>query len=111
MNVISSEIIMNEAKSVTILRGGDTMELPIPTGFISLLSKARFEGFVSPRYPQIVDSVPPGVEVLQGNVRKGDTLIGVNGHFITFASDLGKDTTFNFERGLKQLTYSFRRGK
>jgi regulator of sigma E protease len=110
MNLVSSEIIMNEAKSVTILRGGDTMELAIPTGFISLLSKARFEGFVSPRYPQIVDSVPPGVKVLQGNVRKGDTLIGVNGHFIQYASDLGKDTTFNFERGLKELTYSFRRG-
>ena len=110
MNLVSSEIIMNEAKSVTILRGGDTMELPIPTGFISLLSKARFEGFVSPRYPQIVDSVPPGVKVLQGNVRKGDTLIGVNGHFIQYASDLGKDTTFNFERGLKELTYSFHRG-
>jgi regulator of sigma E protease len=101
---------MNEAKSVTILRNGDTMKLAIPTGFISLLSKAKLEGFVGLRYPQIVDSVPPKVKVLQGNVRKGDTLVGVNGHYIRYASDLGKDTTFNFERGLKTLTMSFRRG-
>ena len=109
-NVISSEIIMNEAKTLTILRNGDTMKLAIPTGFISQLSKNKLEGFVGLRYPQIVDSVPPGVKVLQGNVRKGDTLIGVNGHFITYASDLGKDSTFNFERGLKMLTMAFRRG-
>lgn len=109
-NVIGSEIIINEAKSVTIVRNGDTMQLAVPSGFISQLSKNRLEGFILPRYPQIVDSVPSNVKVLQGNVRKGDTLIGVNGHFITYASDLGKDSTFNFERGLKMLTMSFRRG-
>jgi regulator of sigma E protease len=111
INKIPSEIIMNEASSLTVLRDGKRINLAIPTGFISLLSKARLEGFVGLRYPQIVDSVPAKVRVLQGNVRKGDTLIGVDGHFITYASDLGKDTTFNFERGLKILTMSFRRGR
>jgi regulator of sigma E protease len=109
-NKIGTEIIMNEAKSMTVLRGADTMQLAIPTGFISQLSKNRLEGFIALRYPQIVDSVPPNVKVLNGDVRKGDTLIGIEGHFIQFASDLSKDTTFNFERGLKSLNYAFRRG-
>jgi regulator of sigma E protease len=110
INKIGSEIIMNEATSLTVLRNGDSVKLAIPTGFISLLSKARLEGFVGLRYPQIVDSVPPDVKVLQGNVRKGDTLIAVDGHFIQYASDLVKDTTFNFERRQKTLTETFRRG-
>src|SRR5580704_6756482 len=85
-NVISSEIIMNEAKSITVIRDGQRMELAIPPGFISSLSKARFDGFFGLRYPQIVDSVPADVKVLQGNVHKGDTLIAVDGHFITYYS-------------------------
>ncbi|HUB59262.1 MAG TPA: RIP metalloprotease RseP [Puia sp.] len=109
-NVIPSEIIMSEARSVTIVRNGDTMQLAVPTGFIAQLNKNRLEGFIGLRYPQIVDSVPSSVKVLEGNVRKGDTLIGVNGHYIQYASDLAKDSTFNFERGLTRLTMSFRRG-
>jgi len=109
-NVTGSEIIMNEAKSVTILRGGDTMELAVPTGFISLLSKARFEGFVGFRYPQIVDSVGPDVKVFSGTVQKGDTLIAVDGHYIRYASDMYKDTTFKYLTGVTKQTETFKRG-
>src|SRR5580698_788457 len=49
-NKIGTEIIMNEAKSVTILRDGDTMQLAVPTGFISELSKSRLERFFGLRY-------------------------------------------------------------
>src|ERR1700754_3526367 len=40
-----SEIIMNEAKSITIDRNGQRMEIAIPTGFINQLNKNRLGGF------------------------------------------------------------------
>ena len=109
-NKIGSEIIMNEATSLIVLRDGDSVKLAIPTGFITLLSKARLEHFFGLRYPQIVDSVPSNVKVLQGNVRKGDTLIAVDGHFIRFASDLYRDTSFAYVQREKSESMTFLRG-
>jgi regulator of sigma E protease len=109
-NVIPSEIIMNEAKSLTILRGGDTMELAIPPGFISQLSKNKLERFFGLRYPQVVDSVMPDVKVLSGTVQKGDTLIAVDGHYIRYASDMYKDTSFSYLTRVTRQTETFKRG-
>jgi regulator of sigma E protease len=109
-NVIPSEIIINEAKSLTVLRGGDTMQLAIPPGFISQLSKNRLERFIGLRYPQVVDSVMPDVKVLSGTVQKGDTLIAVDGHFIRYASDMYRDTTFNYLTRVTRQTETFKRG-
>jgi regulator of sigma E protease len=111
-NVISSEIIMNEAKSITILRHGDTIQLAIPPGFISQLSKNRLERFFGIQCPKVVDSVPASVKILSGNVRKGDTLIAIDGHFFTYETDMGRDTTLNYlTRGtVISRTESFKRG-
>jgi len=111
-NVIPSEIIMNEAKSLTIVRHGDTMQLAIPQGFISQLSKSRLEGFFGIQCPKVVDSVPKDVKLLSGTVQKGDTLIAIDGHFFTYETDMGRDTTFNYlTRGtVIRRTESFKRG-
>jgi regulator of sigma E protease len=110
-NKIGSEIIMNEAKSVTITRDGKQMELPIPTGFISQLSKNRFDHFFGARYPQIIDSVTPEVKVLKGPaIQKGDTLIGVDGRPIRYATDLFRDTTFAYVVRESKETETFKRG-
>ena len=110
INKIGSDIIMNEAKSVTIVRDGKEMNLAIPPGFISQLSKNRLEGFFGIQYPQIVDSVPPSVKILSGTVQKGDTLIAVEGHFFKYASDLYRDTSYMYLSRLKTETETFKRG-
>jgi len=110
MNSIGSDIIMNEATSLTVLRNGQKVELAIPTGFISELSKNRLNGFYGVRYPQIVDSVSPAVKVLEGNIRKGDTLIALDGHPIHFVTDMGKDTSLNYILRAKSERITFLRG-
>jgi regulator of sigma E protease len=111
-NVISSEIIMSEAKSVTIVRHGDTMKLAIPPGFISQLSKNRLERFFGIQCPKVVDSVPKDVKILSGTVRKGDTLIAIDGHFFTYETDMGRDTSLNYvlRATTTKQTESFKRG-
>ena len=92
---VGSEIIMNEAKSITIERNGQRMELAIPTGFISQLSKNRLGGFTYVRYPMIVDSILPSAKYIQGSLQKGDTLIALNNIPIHYSTDLIHDLSFD----------------
>jgi len=73
-----SEIIMNEAKSITIERNGQQMELAIPAGFINQLNKNRLQGFTYLRYPMIVDSILPDAKVNGPALQKGDTVLTFN---------------------------------
>ncbi len=110
VNSIGTDIIMNEATSLTVLRNGRKVELAIPTGFISSLSKNRLNGFCTPQYPQIIDSVPPIVKVLEGNVQKGDTLIAMEGHPIKYVTDIYRDTSLRYVLAAKQVRLTFKRG-
>ena len=107
-----SEIIMNEAKTVTVLRNGKQVLLTVPTGLISQLNKNRLQGLASVRIPIVVDSLLPNCKVLQGSLRPGDTLIGLEGHPLQFDTDLFKDSTFDYLKKSKLNTraLTLRRG-
>jgi regulator of sigma E protease len=81
---------MSEAKSITVDRNGEKVDLDIYPGFIGELNKNRLEGFSLIRFPLIVDSVPKKVKIISGSVRKGDTLIAFNGSVIHYNTDLLK---------------------
>ena len=109
---VGSEMIMNEAKSVTIVRNGQQMELPVPQGIIGQLNKNRLQGFAIPRYPMVVDSLLPNFKVLKGQpIQKGDTLIGSEGYSIRYITDLIKyDTAFEHLKDKDTRALTFRRG-
>src|ERR1700727_1242702 len=73
---VGSEMIMNEAKTITVLRDGKHVELNVPPGVVGQLNRNRLTGMTIVRYPLIADSLLPTAKVLQGNVQRGDTLIG-----------------------------------
>jgi regulator of sigma E protease len=85
---VGSEIIMNEAKSITIIRNGQRMDLAIPDGFINQLNKNRLGGFSYVRYPMVVDSILPTAKISQGAIQKGDTLIRLDNYPISYSTDL-----------------------
>ena len=86
-----SEIIMNEAKHITIDRNGQIMELAIPAGFISQLNKNRLGGFTYLRYPMVVDTIISSkAKFIQGSLRKGDTLLAIDKTPVHYTSDLLK---------------------
>jgi len=93
VGTVGSEIIMNEAKSITVDRNGEKIELTIPEGFIGQLNKNRLGGFSYVRCPLIVDTVlEKKAKILKGNVQKGDTLIGFNGTPVHYNIDYNKLT-------------------
>ncbi|MDE3235902.1 MAG: RIP metalloprotease RseP [Bacteroidota bacterium] len=79
VGTVGSEIILNEAKSITIERDGKKMEISLPEGFIKQLNKNKLGGFTYVRTPMIVDSVSPKATINNGNLQKGDQVIAVNG--------------------------------
>jgi regulator of sigma E protease len=105
-----SEIIMEEAKTVTVDRNGHHIKLNVPPGLISQLNKNRLQGLALVRYPLIVDSLLPNFKALQGDVRSGDTLIGLEGHPVQYITDLIKDTTFDYLKDKPTRALTFRRG-
>lgn len=77
--MLESEIVLSEAKKLAVLREGQTIELPVPEGFINKIVKnKKFSGLVYPRYPAIVDSVSKIANFTKDRLQKGDKLIAFN---------------------------------
>ena len=110
---VGSEMIMNEAKSVTVLRDGRQIELQVPPGVIGQLNRNRLQGFAYPRYPLVVDSLLSNVKIIEGQqLQKGDTLIASEGYPIQYNTDVAKyDTAFQHLKDKKTRALVFRRGK
>ncbi len=92
-NKIPAELIFNQAKSVRVERSGQTIELPVPDGFISTLIKSQ-GSFISPRQIIEVEELAPGSPALKGGLLKGDRIVGVDSlstpYFDQFKSELQK---------------------
>jgi regulator of sigma E protease len=88
VGTVGSEIIMSEAKTITVDRNGQLIDLPIPTGFIKQLNENRLGGFTYIRYPLLVDSVEKDAPATAKVLRKGDRLIAFNGKPVVYSSDL-----------------------
>ncbi|TBR19795.1 MAG: RIP metalloprotease RseP [Chitinophagaceae bacterium] len=93
VGTVGSEIIMNEATSITIERNNEKIELDLPVGFIKQLNENRLGGFTYVRTPMIVDSVLNNAKIVKGTIQKGDQLISFNGKPIEFSTDLLNDGT------------------
>lgn len=88
---LESDIVLKEAKKLQVVRDGQTIDLPIPDGFIKKIVKSKkFGGMIFPRYPAIVDSVTKAAKFYEGRLQKGDRLIGVNGHQFNYLNEFAK---------------------
>jgi regulator of sigma E protease len=87
---LGTEIIMNEAKSITAQRNGQNIEIQIPKGFVGQLNKNKLGGFTYVRIPLIVDSVLKGAKITGDQLQRGDSLINFGGKPIVFNTDLPK---------------------
>ena len=84
LNTLPKSLMLTEALTLTINRNGRDTTIKLPEGTISKLTKNQRSNFVSPRVPVIVDSVGESAKVLEGELKKGDQLIGMNGQPFMF---------------------------
>lgn len=82
---IESELVLTEAKKLTVIRDGQALEIVVPESFMQkIVEQKKFSGMLVPQYPVIVDSVSNTAVFNAGELRKGDTLIAMNGKSFTY---------------------------
>jgi len=81
---LSTDIILNEAKTIQVDRNGQKLDVPVPEGTISKLLKRKGEPLAYPRFPAVVESINPKVaKFTSGALQKGDQIVALNGQSIT----------------------------
>ncbi|MDP1843465.1 MAG: RIP metalloprotease RseP [Sediminibacterium sp.] len=76
---LESDMVLKEAKKLQVVRDGQQLDIDVPAEFgKTLVTQKKFSGLLIPRYPVIVDSIGKSATITKGELRKGDTLIGIN---------------------------------
>jgi regulator of sigma E protease len=76
---LSTDIILNEAKTIQITRAGQNMDIPVPDGTISALIKRKGDPLAYPKFPAVVDSVMKDAKFTSGSLQKDDQIVALNG--------------------------------
>jgi len=81
---IPKTIILEEAKTVQVLRADSARDIQIPPGFISKLIKQKSPGFISERFPFVVGDFAPGSVAKKAGIQVNDQVIGINDSLTPF---------------------------
>lgn len=77
-NKIVPHLILNEAKTITVKRGDETVNVVIPAGTIHNIIKGQKNTFIQPRTPTVVGSIANNSEAAKMELKEGDSIIAVN---------------------------------
>lgn len=72
------EIIVNDAKYITVLRNGAEVVLPIPDGFIKELSRTKGRQFAEVRFPSIISEVAKKSNAEKAGLLAGDQILSID---------------------------------
>lgn len=88
---IPSLLLTTDAKTLTVLRDGQQVELPVPNTMIKSLSKTKGGDLYSIRFPTIVDAFSKGSNAEKAGIKKGDRLIGVDSVSTVYFQDFQRE--------------------
>ncbi len=71
-------IIVDNAKTIQVLRNQEKIDVPVPSWLSEKLTKYEKASFITPRIPFTIDSVNPNSAASQAGLTKGDRIIGLN---------------------------------
>ena len=75
---IPKTIILEEAKTIQVLRNGQNMDVQIPPGFISRLIKQKSPDFIAVRFPFEAGKFTSGSPAKAAGMQINDKIIGLN---------------------------------
>lgn len=88
--LIPLTIILDEAKSITVERNNEIVDVQIPAGSIGKLVKYKSPEFISYRIPYIVSSFGPDSPAEAAGLLTGDQMIALNGESMIYFNDYTK---------------------
>ena len=112
-NKIPINMLLNEAKTVQVLRNGEQVDVELPSGSLNKLIKHK-TALLSVRIPFIVKEFSKDSPAEKAGIKVGDSIIGVNEtyekYFSTFRLEIMKyknqDANIIVKRGEDTLTYN-----
>lgn len=87
MNDLAKQMMLSEQATLQISRNGRDTSIKLPSGFISKLTKNQLRGFVSARFPVIIDTVDKVTYTSNEKLQKGDRLLALNNVPFQFYSE------------------------
>jgi regulator of sigma E protease len=82
---LSMDFILNEGKTIQVVRDGQMLNLPVPEGTIRSLISRKGDPLAIPAYPAVVDSLMASkVKFTKNALMKGDTVIALNNEAIRY---------------------------
>lgn len=76
---MAGQIIMSDAKNISIIRNNDSMQLSVTPEFLTALKKNKGEGFASIRFPFVIDTVIANQGAAKAGLQKDDYIIAIDG--------------------------------
>ena len=107
-------LILDEAKSIQIVRDGRETEIAVPSGFLGKLVKHKNPEFIAPRFPFEVDVIAKGSPAEKAGLQKGDRIIRVEDQPILYfnefvdqlKSHVGEQVDMTVVRELDTMDYA-----
>jgi regulator of sigma E protease len=81
---IPKTIILEEAKSVQVIRDGQNLDVPIPEGFIGKLIKQKSPDFIAVRFPFEAGKFVVGSPAEAAGMKVNDRIIGLNDSVLVY---------------------------
>lgn len=87
---IPVNIILNDVKTISVQRDGETMDLTVPDGFITKMIQQRDADFLGVRFPFHVDGFAKVSPAEEAGIQKKDIIISLNGEYLPFFDQFRK---------------------
>jgi regulator of sigma E protease len=95
------DLVLNEAKSITIERNGQQQDINFKEGFLSKVMKQKKAAFILPRVPSIVAQVQEASGAAKAGMKVGDKITAVNGVPTPFYDNVKAEITANKGKTIK----------
>lgn len=110
---IVPNMLLENAKTLTIERNDSEKVLNIPSDFLKKMIDSERANMIMPRMPMIIDSLVPNSVNANSQIKKGDRVIGVNGQMIHYHDEFkaevekykNQEITLRVLRGTEDMSY------
>ena len=110
---IPGRIILDNAKTIQVIRDGQPYTVEIPAGYLAKLLKHQSPDFINARMPFVVEGFSKGSVAEAAGVEKGDRVIGINDSLVLYFDQFrallpeykSKEISLKVLRGEDTLSY------
>lgn len=100
-------VLLDKKRNVTVLRGGQQVDVNLPEDFDQVVLKADESNIISPRFPFVIEEVSAGSPAEDAKLQAGDSVVAVNGKQLFIFQDIAAELDASKN---SQIEISFVRG-